>query len=201
MFGACVHGPAFDAAPVQICAYVRFAGAIGSLKWKGIEFIDHRDHGRELQTAVTYDNLAEAENPTEAGAGSDRGNPISSSLLLGMKATGATLATTARMAFWKPFHGQRLSTALLSKNVTVGWRGLPNVIKYDVSLRVGEAHSRIAFEALTAYMPASFDQFYTYRARHLTPLPSPPGDLAMAHQPQPIIVLDHVHGVALGIWS
>ena len=31
MFGPCVHGPAFEASPIQICAYVRFAGAIGSL--------------------------------------------------------------------------------------------------------------------------------------------------------------------------
>jgi hypothetical protein len=201
MFGACAHGPVLDASPVTICAYVRFAGAIGSLKWKGIEFIDHHDHGRELQTAVTYDDLGEGENPTEAGAVADRGAPISSSLLLGMKAAGATLTTTARMAFWKPFHGARLSSALLSKKVTIGWHGLPNVIQYDVALKVAETHSRVAFEALTAYMPASFGQFYTYHARHLTPLPSPSGNLAMAHQPQPIIVLDQRHGVAMGIFS
>src|SRR5271165_5163676 len=127
MFGVCVHGPAFDASPVQICAYVRFSGAIGSLKWKGIEFINHSDHGRELQTAVAYDGLGEAENPTEAGAGSDRGDPMSSSLLLGMKAVGgSSLVTTTRMAYWKPLRGQNLSKTLLSKNVTVGWRTFPN---------------------------------------------------------------------------
>src|ERR1700757_3591251 len=106
MFGACVHGPAFEGSPVQVCAYVRYAGAIGSLKWKGIEFIDHHDHGRELQTAVSYDNLGEGENPTEAGAGSDRGDPISSSLLLGMKSSGPTLTTRTRMAYWKPYRNR-----------------------------------------------------------------------------------------------
>ena len=201
MFGPCVHGPAFEASPIQICAYVRFAGAIGSLKWKGIEFIDHHDHGRELQTAVSYDSLGEGENPTEAGARSDGGAPISSSLLLGMKALGPTLATTSRMAFWKPFHGAKLSKTLLSKKVSIGWHEFPNVVQYDVSLRVAETHTRVAFEALTAYLPASFDQFYTYRAGHLTPLSSPPGELAMAHQLKPIIVADRRHWVAMGIVS
>jgi hypothetical protein len=201
MFGTCVHGPAFDASPVQVCAYVRHAGAVGSLKWKGIEFINRSDHGRELQSAVSYDGLGEADNPTEAGSQDDGGQPISSSLFFGIKSAGANLATKARMAFWKPFRGQTISTTFLAKDVTVGWQGFPNVVKYDVSIRVGEAHSRIGFEALTGYMPPSFDQFYTYRAKHLTPLASPSGDLAMAHQPLPIIVVDRKRGVAMGIWS
>ena len=118
-----------------------------------------------------------------------------------MKTAGGSLATTVRMAFWKPFRARKVSTAFLSKNITVGWHGFPNVIKYDVSIKVGEAHSSIAFEALTGYMPSSFDQFYTYRAKHLGALPSPSGDLAMAHQQLPIIVVDRKHGVAMGVWS
>jgi hypothetical protein len=48
----------------------RLAGAIHSLQWNGKEFIDSADHGRQLQSACSFDNArhanAETFNPTEA---------------------------------------------------------------------------------------------------------------------------------------
>lgn len=55
----------------------RLAGAIHSLQWNGKEFIDSHDHGRQLQSAASFDCAlakefwAECFNPTEAGSRAD----------------------------------------------------------------------------------------------------------------------------------
>ena len=54
---------------LTISTSARLAGAIGSLTWNGIEFINQDDHGRELQSASSFDGLGECFNPTEAGSG------------------------------------------------------------------------------------------------------------------------------------
>lgn len=58
----------------------RLAGAIHSLTWNGDELIDSADHGRELQSAASFDCglpanefWAERFNPTEAGSRDDGG--------------------------------------------------------------------------------------------------------------------------------
>src|SRR4051812_46537247 len=89
-------------APIKICASNKHAGAIYSLVWNGHEFINHTDMGRELQSAVTYDGLGEAYNPTEAGARRDWDS--SSSLLLHADTSGA-LSTDTAMAYWDPYMG------------------------------------------------------------------------------------------------
>jgi hypothetical protein len=199
---ACIQSAAFEGAPIQICTYAKFAGAIGSLKWKGVEFVNRSDHGRELQSAVNYDGKGEAENPTEAGSGADGKGPSSTSVLQAIKAVGAKLMTTIRMAYWKPVEGRKVSDTLLSKTVTIGWHGLANVIEYDVSLKVDSTHSQFGFEALTAYMPPSFDEFYTYHAGVLQKLRVPANHkLKMIGQNLPIIVVNRSRGVALGVWS
>src|SRR4051812_35251879 len=54
----------------------RLAGAVHSLTWDGVEFIDSHDHGRQLQSAAGFDGgkpgfHAECFNPTEAGSRHD----------------------------------------------------------------------------------------------------------------------------------
>lgn len=52
----------------------RVAGTIHSLTWNGKEFIDSTDHGRQLQSAASFncakagDFWPECYNPTEAGS-------------------------------------------------------------------------------------------------------------------------------------
>ncbi|MDB5036802.1 MAG: hypothetical protein JWQ35_330 [Bacteriovoracaceae bacterium] len=53
--------------PMTIRTSNQFAGAIYSLTWAGKEFINHDDHGRELQSAISFDGYGECLNPTEAG--------------------------------------------------------------------------------------------------------------------------------------
>ena len=60
-----------DGDVLSITTSTMFGGAVMSLIWRGVEFIDTFDHGRELQYAAHYDfrgNRGECFNPTEAGA-------------------------------------------------------------------------------------------------------------------------------------
>ncbi|WP_188710277.1 hypothetical protein [Polaromonas eurypsychrophila] len=98
--------------PLVISTSDRLAGAIGSVTWKGMEFINSADHGRNLQSASSFDGLGECYNPTEAGSSAYKGSPgvsrgdgagpTSTSRLLGIQAVGNVLKTTTRMAFWTP---------------------------------------------------------------------------------------------------
>ena len=71
---------------IRITTTSRLAGAIHSLTWNGREFIDSFDHGRQLQSACSF-NLGQKEfhaecfNPTEAGSRSDGRGGISTSRL------------------------------------------------------------------------------------------------------------------------
>lgn len=147
---------------LTIHASDRFAGAIESLIWQGREFIDCADHGRELQSASTFDYLGEAWNPTEAGSNMDYDGtgPTSTSKLLEVSATGNVLKTKTQMAFWRPVDGKKLSDHILTKTVTIGHDASDHIIQYDVQFCVPENHSYGQFEALTGYMPAEFSRFY-----------------------------------------
>ncbi|MCY2967517.1 MAG: hypothetical protein NT069_28450, partial [Planctomycetota bacterium] len=84
---ATIRGP-FGSSEVVITTTRRLAGAIHSLTWNGREFIDSYDHGRQLQSACSFDLgrpgefWAECYNPTEAGSRRDGIGANSSSRLL-----------------------------------------------------------------------------------------------------------------------
>jgi hypothetical protein len=192
----------------------RLAGAIDSLRFGGKEFINSADHGRQLQSASNLDCgtpiMAETYNPTEAGSRDDGAGPRSSSLLVRMRAEGAVLETTSKMAFWlRP--GERsgknlaknttaLSEHLLSKKVTIGFRNLPQVVEYvaTFTLPAGERHTQAVFEAVTGYMPPEFSRFLAYDAatREPRPLTDGPGE-----QAQPVIFSTESGSHAMGIYS
>lgn len=156
----------------------RLAGAIHSLTWNGMEFIDSADHGRQLQSASNFDfgsRIAdETFNPTEAGSRDDGTGPKSTCRLLHAMANGNQLQTSVQMAFWlapgeksgnhPAKNTTRLSNHLLTKRVSIGYGSLPNVIQYNVtfSLPLGETHTHGVFEAVTGYMPAEFNTFWRY---------------------------------------
>ena len=77
---------------IVITTTSRLAGAIHSLTWNGLEFIDSTDHGRQLQSASNFDAgsrfVPETFNPTEAGSRFDGAGPKSSSVLLALTAKG-----------------------------------------------------------------------------------------------------------------
>ena len=160
---AVIRGPA-GGSEIVITTTPRLAGAIHSLTWNGKEFIDSADHGRQLQSASNLDaNIqpiaAETYNPTEAGSMNDGAGDTTSGQLLHLVAGPSFLQTTSRMAFWLAPGGKSagnparnttvLSNHVLTKRVTIGHPGLPQVIPYQVtfSLPLGEHHTEAVFEA------------------------------------------------------
>ncbi len=212
--GDAVIRGAFRESEIVITTTSRLAGAIHSLKWNGREFIDSTDHGRQLQSASSFDNTAQAGaetfNPTEAGSRADGAGAKSSSRLLEIIAAGPLLRTRSQMAFWlapgERSEGQLarntaiLSEHVLEKEVRIGARGMPNVIEYSATFIVpaNEPHRTAQFEALTGYMPAEFERFWTFDAAagKLDPLTDGPGE-----QPRPVVLSTRDGSHAMGIFS
>ena len=139
----------FGGSEIVVTTTARLAGAIHSVTWQGKEFIDSADHGRQLQSASSFDNSATAPpetfNPTEAGSRRDGAGPRSTSRLLEISARGNEVRTRAQVAVWLA-PGERsagvlarntaaLSGHLLAKQVRIGIPGLPNVLDYEMSPR------------------------------------------------------------------
>ena len=212
---AVIRGP-FRDSEIVITTTSRLAGAIHSLTWKGKEFIDSHDHGRQLQSACSFDCAtggefwAECFNPTEAGSRADGTGSTSSSRLTELSASGTELRTTSQMAFWlapgeksvgRPaLNDKVLSDHLLTKRVRIGYKQLANVIDYDVSFMVppGERHNLAQFEALTGYMPPEFSEFYIFRpaSGELEHLSDGPGEQAF-----PVVLADGTGDYAMGVYS
>ncbi|MFE0752723.1 hypothetical protein ACFW16_02130 [Inquilinus sp. NPDC058860] len=170
---------------LEIKTSTRMGGAIESLTWKGKEFINSSDHGRLMQSASSFNRLGECYNPTEAGSAYDaRGK--SSSRLTAFSAEGNRLTSTNHPAYWRNClrdsnrpssaraandqAGQPLlqsvggsrdrskaSDHTFSKDITIGFRGHPNIIVYKVTFGVPDSFrfTEAVFEPLTAYMPTS----------------------------------------------
>ena len=190
----------------------RLAGAIGSLTWKGKEFINNYDHGRELQSASSYDGFGECFNPTEAGSGHDGTGSGTTSELQALSASGNVLSTQTRMAYWlrpgetSPYCGSApsarnnysVSNHILNKKVTIGFQGMPHVIEYLINFTVSEHHNSATFEALTGYMTPEFSKFWTYdpTTKALSALSDGPGE-----QINPVILATPDGNYAMGIFS
>ena len=109
--------------PLVIRTTSRLAGAIDSVKWAGVEFIDSHDHGRQLQSAINADVdgvfHVECYNPTEAGSVVDALGPKSTSRLEFLSAKDGVLTTRTRMAYWlapgMKSHGQLAQNQELAK--------------------------------------------------------------------------------------
>ncbi len=197
-----------------------FGGAIYSLRWGGVEFINTTDHGRELQSASSFDEFGECYNPTEAGSKADGDKPTSSSQLLYASSTANSLHTQAKMAFWllpgedygktcgsRPgFTTAQNATVtsehILEKNVTIGFNGMQNVIDYQIIFHIPENRTSATFEALTGYMPAQFSRFLTYDpANGTTSALKTLSDLPMGEQSYPIIFSMEGGSRAMGVYS
>jgi len=192
----------------------RLAGAISSVVWRGKEFINSSDHGRELQSAGSFDDTpvenSETFNPTEAGSRDDFTGPHSTSRLLTITAQGNHLRTRTQMAFWLApgesssgvlaRNTNRLSNYILTKDVTIGFRHWPQALNYHVTFSAPrrERHVSAQYEAVTGYMPPEFDHFWVFDAKTGALLP-------ISHGPSPVhdsIVLATADGrYAMGIFA
>jgi hypothetical protein len=201
---------------IVITTTARLAGAIHSLTWNGKEFIDSFDHGRQLQSAASFDDAkpgefwAECYNPTEAGSRADGAGEKSSSQLLRLRAKDGELETTTQMAFWLApgedssgrlaLNDEVLSRHLVKKHVRIGYQDLPHIVEYEVVFTVppGERHNYAQFEALTGYMPPEFGRFWKYEVHSgkLQELDDGPGE-----QSRPVVFGTPSGSHAMGVFS
>lgn len=193
----------------------RTVGAMESLQWGGKEFLDHADHGRELQTCwngnAGVEPIAdETFNPTEAGSLDDGNGATSSSRLLEIRAHGNELETVSQPAFWlnpsetsggKPARNKTiLSDDRLRKRVVIGVTNLPHAIdcQITVSLAAGDHNTRCVIEALTGYMPPDFDRFQVFdpKTGKLAPVDDGPGEQGL-----PLVFSTADGKYAMGVFS
>jgi len=200
--------------PLVIRTTSRLAGAIDSVKWDGVEFIDSHDHGRQLQSAINADvdgvYHVECYNPTEAGSVVDALGPKSTSRLEFLSVKDGVLETRTRMAFWlapgMQSHGQPaqnrklLSDHVLTKQVRIGRPGMDHVIDYKVTFTVPDdgPHKVLQFEALTGYMPTTFSEELRFDAKYsaLVPLPRKNGEIR-----DPLVLSTPSGSHAMGIFT
>src|SRR5665213_1267135 len=192
----------------------RLAGAIDSLQWHGHEFINSTDHGRQLQSACSFDNTpaanAETFNPTEAGSRRDSAGTNTTSRLLELAASGNHLRTRTQMAFWLApgEHSENqlarntntLSDYVLTKDVTIGFGRWPQALDYRVTFSVPAGAQLVSaqFEALTGYMPPEFSRFWEFNPAtgKLQPLSDGPGEIK-----NPVVLATPDGKFAMGIFS
>lgn len=209
---------AFNGGRITVTASSRFGGAISSLTFRGAEYVDVADHGREIQSNIQVDGLGECYNPNEAGSEADQAAATSSSSLESISSAGNVLTTSTRPAFWLA-PGQRYgrhcspSTALaaaqnrqvlsnyrISRRTSFYGPSIPNLIKADTTFTVPEEHQSASIEALTGYLPVSFDVFLQYdrASRTLRKLHATSADQRTT---QPVIVSQPNGRNAVGVIS
>jgi hypothetical protein len=190
-----------------------FAGAVSSLKFRGVEFIDSADHGRLLQGAVSFGGLGECLNPTQAGASKDRRGRTSSQLLWG-GAEADRYATATRMAYWKrPGEACRpheqparlaanqtdTSDVVYAQQFRFGHGGFANAVEAQITFTTTQDQPSAVVEAITAYTPPSFNRFYVFKDGRLAPdgaVRRHPGE-----QPAPVVLATADGTSALGFLS
>ncbi len=200
-----------DNSPMTISTSSRTAGSIDSLIWKNKQFINVTDHGRELQSASSFDGYGECFNPTEAGNYFiDGDGPNSSSVLNYSSTTSNSLTTIISPAYWtvpgqacekrtNPVNTTIVSDHLIRKDVTIGVFNLPNVTEYRVTYFLPIAHSVAIFEVLTGYMTNDFTAYWTYNpaTNALNSISNRPA----GEQPLPLIFSTPDKQYAMGVYS
>jgi hypothetical protein len=194
---------------------LKFSGAVNSLVFRGMEFVDTTDHGRLLQSAVSFNGLGECYNPTEGGSAKDSKVEESSKLLSTTK-IGNKLWTFSYMGYWlepnyyyesgcngdtsKVYSENKTirSNVLLEKQVVVGLTNFPNVIVHNVAYHVSETYESAVFEASTIYATRKFTKSIYY---NLTTSESIDPNGIQGEQQHPIILYSEDEKNAIGIYS
>ncbi len=150
-------------------------GAVWHWTHNGMQYINNRDYGRQMQSSLIFTRNAVDANPTEAGdRWGDRDRPIwarhGSPLALASN-TGNTQSTRAVPLDFNPdrYGGGAdnpvvYKDILLGKDLTLDFNGWGPIAKYTTVV----ASPSIAYgqvELPTAYLPSNFNRFWTYNAQ------------------------------------
>jgi hypothetical protein len=197
------------------------AGAITSLTWKGKEFVNSDDHGRNFQMAAQFNGHYECYNPTEGGSLSDGGanSPSTSQVTKYTISAPNLFYTNTYAAFWlRPGEGQFapvwgncnspgkaavnttwLSNYIFYKTITAG-HVLQNVIKVYTAVYIPEAVNEAAIESFVGLMNnADFPKVMLYNIANGTATVVDPNGQTWVNSP--IILASNDNQYAFGIYN
>jgi hypothetical protein len=195
----------------------RFAGAISSLTFRNVQYVNIADHGREIQSAIQLDGFGECLNPNEAGSKADGASLTSSSVVNSISNAGNVLSTSTQAAYWlapNENYGQACSpstTATTAQNQTVLSNytisrtttfdpSAANLIRSDTTFTIPENRSSASIEALTGYLPSTFNSWLGYDRSSRT-LVQLYGSSTNQQTTQPVIVTQSNGQNAVGVIS
>ncbi len=158
---------------LQIGISNRMAGAVCTMIFDGEEFVNDRDHGRQMQVAWIYNDLDEAYNPTEAGSSHDGTGRSTTSELLSVDVAGNKIITSNNPAYWLSqapasfVNTSVVTNDLLTKEITLGYNGDLNVLVYDTKIELstnltGPEIESLRIEAPTIYSSPKLTEHYLY---------------------------------------
>ena len=205
---------------ISIVFAKRLAGAVWTMRWKGHDFVgETMGNGGSQQSAVSYDvgttpgESNEEENPTEAGNKNDIGGTTTSRWTEARK-SGTEMFTRTQMAYYYPpgepvassaskkraRGANPVSDTTMTKRVSIGYRGHPNVVNYALTFECPSPHWFVQVEALTGYMPRAFNKIYTVKNGSAVPFT---GDVYVSSPPKtamPVIIAKNA-STALGVYA
>lgn len=200
---------------ITINASTSYGGALISLKYRNKEYINAYDHGRELQSAVSFDGLGECLNPTQGGS-EVVGSYQQTSNVQSLFGFGASIYSGTQMGYWlnpgryypqgcgeypattAPTYTTLASNVLLNSAYTLGYSTFPNVLVHDITFNVKEAYTKATFEFSTIYMPPTFSNAIFYNPANNT---STNAAGWIGEQTNPVISYTTDQQHAIGIYS
>lgn len=170
-----------DGDELSLRVSARLGGAVESVMWRGKEFINIFDHGRQISYAWAQNDAGGCLNPTEPGSAADLFNQASSTELLSVCSDGPNQLTTHVLpAYWlTPGEAEgrdgycsggaagalndTVNTAdELLKSIEIGYQGIDNVIAFDATITLAEDYEVNQAEIPTAYLTSEFTRFWRF---------------------------------------
>jgi hypothetical protein len=151
-------------------------GALFHWTHNGVQYINNRDYGRNMQSSVFFNRGGVQSNPTESGdmwtdfdmpVWARHGSPLASA-----SNNTSTLTQSTRSVpidfIPQNFNGGQFRPAIykdfqLGKDITLNWGGQGPVARYQTVLS-SPSLSTGYIEIPTAYLKASFNRYFTYDA-------------------------------------
>jgi hypothetical protein len=164
-----------DGDEMVLTVSARFGGAVESITWRGKEFINIFDHGRQISYAWQMNGHGECLNPTEPGSASDLFSPSSTSELVEVcRPEGNLLTTKVHPAFWlapgeqgycdggttEAVNDTLVSDQTMDKTIEIGYGGIENVIAFTAEITTLEDYRTLFLEAPTGYMTYEFTNYW-----------------------------------------
>jgi hypothetical protein len=188
-------------------------GAIWTWTWNGKEFVNDWDHGRQIQSALTWYDLGKKWNPTEAGD-TYGNNPVArrhgSPWAIFQNNSSAQQQTQSVPLEWLPWQvsggGDDCVVAYMSmrlgKQIDLNFNGMGPVVKYQTQIYTDVATSgATTVEAPTGYLNYEFHRYWSYDATSTTLKETTNMDFTPASGYGGVIISDSTTNYAMGCYG